>query len=76
MLCRVRQVQFVDQEFDEKELMTQKQASDVLNLSVRGVHSAIERGLLTVVESPAAHARQGRRLVLRKEGMALRARRR
>ena len=65
---RVRRIQYEEGEFDIEEVMTLKEASEVLGLSLQSVINQVNRGRLTeLVDEDSIHAFRNRRYVLRSE---------
>jgi hypothetical protein len=58
-------------EADPDNLVTIRQASDLLNLAVQTISTMADAGRLTILIDPAAKKRQARRLLLRAEVEAL-----
>ena len=72
---RVRMILYVDREFNEKDLISQAAAAELLGTTVQGVHSAAERGRFTLVEDPRAPRHRRRHLLLRAEVIKYKQRR-
>ncbi len=68
----VRQIAYVEQEFDPADLMTIKEAAEVLNRTVWAVVGLLDKGRVTEIHDPNAAGRHGLRLLLRSEIEALR----
>lgn len=66
----VRQITFEEIELDSSRLISFAEAARIMGITYQGVVSAVNRGVLTLVEDPSARY-HGRRLVKLDEVMAL-----
>lgn len=65
-MYKVRRIIYEEKEIDRDELVTIAEASEILDISIQGVGSALNRGEFTEVIDPYARF-HGKRLLLRSE---------
>ena len=68
---QVRQISYIEQEFDPADLMTIKEAAESLGRTVWAIVGLLDKGRVTEVRDPDAKGRSGLRLLLRSEIAAI-----
>jgi excisionase family DNA binding protein len=68
MLVKIKRETVYDEvELDPLDVMTVKEAADLLGVRMPTINGYIDHGTVTLVENPAVGQHQGRRLLLRNE---------
>lgn len=71
---QIREVTYRDVEIDPADVVSMREAADILGMTTQGVGSALSREQLTELVDPDASKAKERRYLLRKEVEALAAR--